>query len=79
MSEWLPIDTAPKDGTPIWTHTRGDDCARLLHWETAEELADRFCGNPDEYVAGWVLESDPDSEWYPGYWLPNATLPEFPK
>lgn len=78
MSEWQPIETAPKDGTRILLHTR---------WDGDEITPDAF----DEVQIGWWDDGnaldDPASIWHrparweldkvgdPIHWMP---LPEPP-
>ncbi len=65
MSEWQPIETAPKDGTRVLAARKwkkGQWVYRIAHW------ADRGLGN-------WV--SDP-GEWLvqPTHWQPLPPAPE---
>ena len=68
MTEWQPIDTAPKDGTDIlayleWTDKSGE--IRVIRW--------------DEEMEVWWGDYayDPDDEFeYPTHWMP---LPAPPK
>lgn len=73
MTEWQPIDTAPKDGTVIWLYDpvhnyqqKGSFCtasiATDMGWEDGWMLVDEQCGG-----WGWICE--------PSHWTP---LPEPP-
>ena len=66
---WMPMDSAPKDGTPI--------CGWLPEWE--ERAALRWLFTPE--WAGWVytesvLNDMLDSELEPTHWLPQLDPPK---
>ncbi|SEU02598.1 hypothetical protein SAMN04489858_12025 [Paracoccus homiensis] len=44
--EWQPIETAPKDGTPILTYSRGCDLTEqfVVMWWTFEKAEASGCG-----------------------------------
>lgn len=66
---WRPITTAPKDGTKIWCwlHDKG---IMLMHWMSAADNASESGGEPEDYIACWVLSSDPTDDWHPEFWIP---------
>ena len=62
MSQWQPIDTAPKDGTHILAYQPGPfDCCTVIHW----------------YGGAWsvVVVSYYDVEWAPTHWMPLPPPP----
>lgn len=61
MSEWMPIETAPKDGTPILVWGAGESRAREADWQ------EDWYG--DESKPGWMI-ANCDEEY--GYYV-NAT------
>lgn len=64
MSEWQPIETAPKDGTEIIACQSGTPEVGLILWD-----ADEAC---------WLEPADEWSgpNWLPTHWMP---LPPSPK
>ena len=70
MSDWQPIETAPKDGTPILGWAPDSELANPVHyaviwWFQWTELG------------GWVREGDEyDIAADPTHWMP---LPDAPK
>lgn len=76
--EWHPIETAPKDGTPIWAYLFDVGIRKLRYW-TAEQIAEVEGGNPDEYQESWYEWDDSDQEWGPLFWLPADAIPEPPQ
>lgn len=78
MSEWQPIETAPKDGTVIWGYLYHSGI-RKLAWVSPEESAYLYGGSPDEYVGIWVDQMDSSEDWAPRHWLPLEAIPEPPK
>lgn len=72
VSEWKPIDTAPKDGTPVLVfdppHVDCRECGyQVLAWSARDK--EWFLCDNDSRV-GWILGDGPQ------YWTP---LPEPPK
>lgn len=73
MSEWQPIETAPKDGTRILIFDNG--CISIANWH---EQIDNYNHAPFD---GWLIFY-PDDAFYtqvsenPTHWMP---LPEPPK
>jgi hypothetical protein len=84
VSEWQPIETAPKDGTEILVYRH--DCGILLarwiaagQFLTEPELAsmtDDEVETPDWFVADFVSGCRLDDNEAPTHWMP---LPEPPK
>ena len=69
--EWMPIESAPKDGSTIIGLSMSRDgspaAAFLCDWITAEYLAELEGGEPSDYVAGWDCEGDAVQ---PHFWMP---------
>lgn len=75
---WRPIETAPKDSTPVWAYLY-ESGVRLVRYVSPEELARDGGGEPAEYVDNYWVEVENESEaWAPLYWLPRDTLPPAP-
>ena len=82
MSEWQPIETAPKDGTAIlvWTppFTKGD---QQFGGATVAKWAEYFSGGQwQALIAGYEAYDDSNFDGgddYPTYWmsLPNPPTP----
>jgi hypothetical protein len=61
MSEWQPIETAPKDGS------------QLLGWANGDYATFRWTGGYfNLIVAGTFAE---DAAWWPTHWMPLPTPP----
>lgn len=67
MSEWQPIEIAPKDGTPILAACIECRIARIIEW-------DRSCLWLSE--PGWVDVWNNDSDIEPIVWMPLPNVPE---
>ncbi len=84
MSEWQPIDTAPKDGVELlgWR----EDCGIILMRYTApidfltdaelEELDEESAEAYDWFAADFIAGCRMDGSETPTHWMP---LPEAPK
>ena len=74
MSEWQPIETAPKDGTEFQAWVRGSDGA-MSWWDPRcrynEEGAFESYGHIDYDIYGW----DSCPFWVPTHWMPQPTAP----
>lgn len=84
---WLPIETAPKDGTEIQAKIPGHGSDNMIAWQ------DGFMNSDNQPCACWVFTSDqePPDSWDDGVcWSTNASgeasvlpthwkLPEPPK
>lgn len=76
MSEWKPIDTAPKDGTTVLLSTLDIDAAQYVIAAFFEGSAD-FGGSPDD-GPGWYLYPTNGNHQVigePTHWMP---LPQPP-
>lgn len=78
MTEWQPMETAPKDGQIIWAWLYQTGI-RAVRWGTAEEWAESLGGSPDEYLSCWVEADDDSEEWSPDWWLPYDAIPVPPE
>jgi hypothetical protein len=68
MSEWQPIETAPKDGTlvDLWISSKVDE-------GVGQRVSDCFCDGV-RWHDGCAFVED---EWYrPTHWMPLPTAPE---
>lgn len=68
MSDWKPIESAPKDGSHIIAarFSRGHlDWVSHAHWASAEDSAEAEGGSPDDYISCWSREGD---EICPTHW-----------
>ena len=63
MMDWQPIETAPKDGTPIQARIPGDGDDNIIAWEWFGE------GDCDEHIFMWtfVADQEPPSSWTDGW------------
>jgi hypothetical protein len=64
VGEWRPIETAPKDGTPVFIWCRGWDSAPIASW--GEYPANPVMGSNEEsvWMEGWLIE---DCHFYGGH------------
>ena len=67
MSEWKPIETAPRDGETILAFK--PDERRSGDWMTAVYWSD------DDYLRGWVMVGGLHVA-HPTHWMPLPTPPE---
>ena len=58
MMDWTPIETAPKDGTPILGYSDDYGDMAVVHWRRDAWLL---------IVTGQFAEDD---EWFPDQWAP---------
>jgi len=65
MSEWKPIDTAPRDGTYVLGYREGEGWMTVIYW--SDYL----------YKGGnWRALYCEKGDWWPTHWMP---LPQPPK
>jgi hypothetical protein len=72
MSEWQPIETAPKDGTRILLYAK--DCAFTGAWRAGPRYFNHWSAKIIEAAATWRL--DDGSAYAATHWMP---LPEPPR
>lgn len=68
MTDWQPIETAPKDGTVIVVYA--NDIALMKWWDGSEYGADSFWSHAEEVMA----DVDPTPE-QPTMWTPLEPPP----
>ena len=88
MSDWQPIETAPKDGTPIQAHIPGHGDKNIIAWsfgfedETGEDCAAWFIYDdkkpPKSWTDGvcWASNDDEKPSIKPTHWRPLPTKNE---
>jgi hypothetical protein len=74
---WRPIDTAPKDGTPI--AFRSERCQLgACQWWSPERQADAadWDAAPEDFDGCWLFDGDDDGdEIFPTHWMPLPAPP----
>jgi hypothetical protein len=81
MSEWQPIETAPKDETEVFLWIPGVSNYPIAGHYTSAERVEEDYGDPEYMEEGWYLgygyPGDLGEETYePTHWMP---LPNPPK
>jgi hypothetical protein len=66
MSEWRPIETAPKDGTNFWAAQAGAPECGLIYFDDAWR----------QWIS--VSEGYNPPNWEPTHWMPLPTPPDQP-
>jgi hypothetical protein len=64
--EWQPIETAPKDGSPVFLKcaTRPDYGEHLMWWEKTAKRWQTWLFAPARKVIGWWDEAaEPPTHW----------------
>ena len=78
MSEWRPIETAPKDGTSILLHF--DSPHRPQNWEKECSAVNTAVGQWWEGDDAWIcymdMVRDPECHFEPTHWMPLPEPPE---
>lgn len=73
ISEWQPIETAPKNGKSILISSANWKTVWRGYYRSAQT-------EPEDYIArfgeGWTRDNYSDLNLFPTYWMP---LPEPPK
>jgi len=91
-SSWQDIETAPKDGTWVYTTRRGDKTPIAMRWISFDywwdynraDWEERVKRWPDlkmmlvTFEAGWFMEGDTrlSKDFAPTYWQPLPAPPE---
>lgn len=71
MSEWQPIDTAPKDGSLILTW--GPHHVGVARW--LDYAREPYLPDPSYRWAGWIDNYDGEDIPEPTHWLPLPAPP----
>lgn len=80
MSEWQPIETAPKDGTAVYvcdTET-WEPAPMIAHWGQHNSWDDGshwLCGRKDDWPRG-KIKREPAIMPTPTHWMPLPAPPE---
>lgn len=79
--DWLPIETAPRDGTPILVyfppHQYGPSSMVVVEYRAAEPAANSWPGVPERWASVWGEEGHDECPIdCPTHWMP---LPDPPK
>lgn len=81
MSEWNPIDTAPKDGTQILLFfPEYENPIQVGYYAIAEQVLNGVVIERDEYWKGkWMefrfIRHSIDGEDHPTHWMPLPAVP----
>lgn len=70
---WQPIEMASMDGRYIIAAKFKDEeliWVQHSRWITADEIAELYHDDPDEFEAGWTSGSDQDEPCFPTHWKP---------
>ncbi len=85
MSEWRPIATAPRDGTPVQAMIPGEGSDFIIRWEggfVGEDWEEHFAWvmaheqePPECWTDGvcWGLNADGIASTQPTHWMPLAS------
>ena len=72
MTEWQPIETAPRDGTPVLGYRDIDGIMGMVKWIQSATYGE-WAGSWDLVLPSTHSEID---MWWPTHWMP---LPEPPQ
>ena len=85
MSEWQPIETAPKDSTHVIVRTPDGSLFTAAYVPGFLDSNDNDCWcwvalsdlHPDDWSGGtcWEVNEDGESSQHPTHWMPLPTLP----
>lgn len=80
MSEWQPVETAPKDGGYIiaGSFRNGDELCWVKHsrWITSDEIAEIEGYDSEDWEPGWTNGNDESEICFPTHWQPLPTPPK---
>lgn len=76
MSEWQPIDTAPKDGTVFFGFDPEDRYPQPMKWEEYEPQYAEEQEEPGYWTYAEALIADVVGEAKPTHWMPLPPPPE---
>ena len=76
-ADWQPIETAPKDGSPVRCRREVDGCPMfegIAAWRTVTFPAGYYGGFflPEEIATGWMRVDIDKRAPEPTHWLPSA-------
>ena len=72
MSEWQPIETAPKDGTTVLLYCQGSFLPGPAPFMQAGAWGFWHSGNPNHQRDCWIADEPVD----PTHWMPLPEPPE---
>lgn len=76
VSEWQPIETAPKDGTRVLVLCPAPDMVYVAHWDAFDSFGDLEEGQPTgRWSHGFETPADPHGEVWPTLWMPIPAAP----
>lgn len=66
---WLPMETAPMDGTPIIAGN-GRQVKAIRYWTPEQICEEEGSGHPDDFCGGWYDYDDWEDSFHPKGWIP---------
>lgn len=79
--EWMPIETAPKDGRDVFVYVKGDSLYPTAAHYRSREYWEKSYGDPEYMEEGWYWAFGYPSDFHesvinPSHWM---SIPKDPK